>query len=178
MWVSSTCTVNKSNSGSMKTVLVKSSGLGDFKGYKATTSSAFTLKFSWCQVLKISHTRPPFSNSTHPASYQTFTISLLNSILYTINREICLKCKFDLINCLLKFLHGIIIQSLTTQALLLSDELPHPPDNPSPFKLYLPTLHTSIGTCMLGLWNLHHLCKVFCYLHTFAAIIQNFSFFL
>lgn len=113
MWMASTCIVNKSNSGTMKTMLVKFSRIGDFKGYKATSSSAFTLKSYWCHILKIFHICPHFSNSTHPASYQTSTISLLDSILYMINREICLKCKFDLINFLLKILRGII-QNLNT----------------------------------------------------------------
>lgn len=41
--MASTYSMNKSNSGIMKALLAKSSGLGDFKGYKAT-SSALLLK--------------------------------------------------------------------------------------------------------------------------------------
>lgn len=62
MWTPFTCRVNKSSSDIMGALLVEVLWTSDFKGHKATSSSAFDLKPCRGHSLKVSHTQPHVSN--------------------------------------------------------------------------------------------------------------------
>lgn len=117
MWRASTCRVNKSNNGIMKAMLVKVLPTWGYQGIQSYLTFWIPSQVLLMPFLKdLSHTSLLLQLHSFCLilNFHSFSPGLL-FILHTTNRDICLKCRFDLINPLFKILQGIIQNLNMTQ---------------------------------------------------------------